>query len=135
MIFRSTVLFVTNIERSKIFYTELLNFFIVNDFGNNVVLNNGLTLWAIRPEHILPKHLDTKGKSNKFELYFESSEIEDIYTQLLGTEVRFFHPLHEEPWGQRTIRFFDPDNHLIEIGEPLIDFVRVLHQRDRKSVV
>ena len=23
---------------------------------------------------------------------------------------------YDEPWGQRTIRIFDPHNHLIEIG-------------------
>jgi hypothetical protein len=29
----------------------------------------------------------------------------------------------EEPWGQRTIRFYDPDNNLIEVGETLEKFV------------
>jgi len=33
------------------------------------------------------------------------------------------HGIHEEPWGQRTIRFFDPDRNLIEAGESMKRFV------------
>jgi hypothetical protein len=42
-------------------------------------------------------------------------------------DVELMHDLHEEVWGQRTIRFFDPDNHLIEIGETLETFVKRIH--------
>jgi hypothetical protein len=38
--------------------------------------------------------------------------------------VQLLHELHVEPWGQQTIRFYDPDNHLIEIGESMKQFVR-----------
>ncbi|MDX9802546.1 MAG: hypothetical protein RBS96_00715, partial [Dehalococcoidales bacterium] len=30
------------------------------------------------------------------------------------------------PWGQRAIRFYDPDNHIIEIGEPMPAVIRRL---------
>ena len=37
--------------------------------------------------------------------------------------VKFLHEINEEEWGQRTIRFFDPDNHLVEIGDTMRTFV------------
>jgi hypothetical protein len=52
--------------------------------------------------------------------------IDEVAARLRDAGVEFLHPLHEEPWGQRTIRFFDPDHHLIEIGEPLEVFIRRL---------
>ena len=33
--------------------------------------------------------------------------------------IRYVHPLKEHAWGQRVIRFFDPDDHIIEVGEKL----------------
>ena len=27
------------------------------------------------------------------------------------------HPVIEHSWGQRTVRFYDPDGHIIEVGE------------------
>ena len=36
-----------------------------------------------------------------------------------------------EPWGQITIRFYDPDGHLIEIGETMEVFIlRIYKETD-----
>jgi catechol 2,3-dioxygenase-like lactoylglutathione lyase family enzyme len=123
MKFHSTVVFVKDIEISKKFYAGFLGFSIMNDFGKNVILDNGLTLWEILDEHQINRKLKTHGNSNRFELYFESEDIEDQYQLLDKSGIKFLHKIHEEPWGQRTFRFFDPDRHLIEIGEPLEVFV------------
>ena len=38
----------------------------------------------------------------------------------LGAEdVALVHPVKEHPWGQRAVRFYDPDGHIIEVGENL----------------
>jgi len=129
MIFHSTVIFVKSIEISKDFYTKFLNFSIEHDFGKNVIMNNGLTIWEIRTEHIISKELEAKNSSNRFELYFETESIDKIFNLLNNAKIKFLHKIHEEPWGQRTIRFFDPDNHLIEIGEPLEIFVNNMSKK------
>ncbi|MCC8174194.1 MAG: glyoxalase, partial [Odoribacter sp.] len=36
----------------------------------------------------------------------------------------------EELWGQRTIRFYDPDGHLIEIGEALPVFLTRIYKEE-----
>jgi hypothetical protein len=33
--------------------------------------------------------------------------------------VQFVHPLREHPWGQRVFRLYDPDGHIVELGEPM----------------
>lgn len=131
--FYSSVIFVADIERSKVFYCDQLEQTIKYDFGKNVELQGGLTLWEIRPGHIIPEKLEIisvrNTSINRFELYFEFDEIEFIYNNLKSTGVEFLHEIHEEPWGQRTIRFFDPDHHLIEIGESLHCFVDRLFRK------
>ena len=32
-------------------------------------------------------------------------------------EINYVHKLKEYPWGQKAIRIYDPDGHMIEIGE------------------
>jgi catechol 2,3-dioxygenase-like lactoylglutathione lyase family enzyme len=123
MKFHSTVIFVKAIERSKDFYTRYLDFSVEHDFGKNVILNNGLTIWEILDNHIISKQLETRKESNRFELYFESEDINTKFILLENADVKFLHKIHEEPWGQKTFRFFDPDDHLIEVGEPLEVFV------------
>jgi len=129
MKFHSSVVFVTDIEKSKDFYIRLLKQKIEHDFGRNVILESGLTIWEIQQEHIISRQLETTNNSNKFELYFETELIDEIYKKLSTEGIEFLHKIHEEPWGQRTIRFFDPDKHLIEIGEPLDVFVNNLHKQ------
>jgi catechol 2,3-dioxygenase-like lactoylglutathione lyase family enzyme len=128
--YHSAVTFVRDIAISKEFYTKLLEQEVELDFGKNVILKGGLTLWEIQPDHIIPEllGLDTIGnkRGNRFELYFETKDIDKIYRKLEKHGVEFLHSLHEEPWGQRTVRFFDPDRHLLEIGETLETFVKRL---------
>ena len=33
--------------------------------------------------------------------------------------VEYVHPAVEHPWGQRAVRFYDQDRHIIEVGENL----------------
>lgn len=123
MKFHSSVIFVNDINRSKDFYIRILNQEIEHDFGKNVILKGGLTIWEIQSEHILNKQLDTKKDANRFELYFETELIDETFEKLKTERIEFLHKINEESWGQRTIRFFDPDKHLVEIGETMETFV------------
>jgi catechol 2,3-dioxygenase-like lactoylglutathione lyase family enzyme len=125
--YHSAVIFVKDIENSKKFYTEILGQAIDMDFGKNVILKGGMTLWEISPNHIIPEQLGrdsiTDEASNRFELYFETEGIDGVFQALEENCAELLHPLHEEPWGQKTVRFFDPDRHLVEVGETLETFV------------
>lgn len=123
----SPVLFVKEIGISKSFYENVLGLQVELDFGKNVIFRNGFSIWEIREDHIIPSLLGPENlsdpRTNRFELYFETENLEEIYCSLGAAGIRFLHQLNEEPWGQKTIRFFDPDNHLIEIGESMRRFV------------
>jgi len=135
--FHSTTAFVKSIAEAKKFYTEVLGQVISHDFGQNVIFASGITLWEIRPGHII--HRDPgqaslgENRCNRFEFYFETEDIERTYERLKENGVEFLHGLHEEPWGQRTVRFFDPDRHLIEVGETLKTFVGRLAGQGRTA--
>jgi len=123
--FHSIVLFVKDIENSKKFYTEILGQEMQYDFGNNVALKSGITLWKMMPEHVISR----SGKHSKinttkaFEVYFETDDLDLVQRIIAKNHIETLHDLMEEPWGQRTIRFYDPDKNLIEVGETLEKFV------------
>lgn len=123
----SIALFVKDIEISKHFYIDILGLSVSLDFGKNVIFQNGFAIWEIRDSHIIPATLGIDkirdDSVNRFELYFETENLAQVYSILKEKNVRFLHGIHEESWGQQTIRFFDPDNHLIEIGESMKQFV------------
>ena len=106
-------------DRSKRFYHDVLGLDVVADFGANVTLDGGVVLqmldtWKsfIRTDHVvLPNHAG--------ELYFEADDIDGFRKHLESFDIRLVHPLFEHPWGQRVIRFYDPDGHVIEVGEKM----------------
>ena len=60
-------------------------------------------------------------KSNQAELYFEELEIERFVERLeiLYPETEYVNRLMTHSWGQRVVRFYDPDGNLIEVGTPV----------------
>lgn len=38
--------------------------------------------------------------------------------------IEYIHPLIEHSWGQRVVRFYDPDKHIIEVGENMMMVVQ-----------
>lgn len=133
----TTVLFVKDAAISKAFYTEVLNFTEkMNYGGTNIIFNEGFTVWQIKPDNIIPKTLGVdnildSNKTGRFELCFETDDIDTIYQKLKDNNVKFLHEINTEIWGQRTIRFYDPDGHLIEVGEAMPIFLRRIYDEEK----
>lgn len=127
--FHSVVVFVKDIQAAKRFYQEVFDLEIEHDFGKNISFKSGMAIWEIGEEHIIPKKLGNlyTDIGNKFELYFETTDIQTVYANLKEQDVVFLHEVHVEPWGQKTVRFFDPDKHLVEVGETLQTFVKRMY--------
>lgn len=126
--YHSIVLFVECIEKAKKFYCDLLQIPIEMDMGKNVILKPGITLWEMHEGNIIATTIGKEEitKGNKSELYFETDDIESIQKLIAENNIRILHGIHQEPWGQRTIRFFDFDSNIIEIGEELNIFLKRL---------
>ncbi len=120
LIYRNTVLFVKDIGRSKAFYQKFLLQKTAFDFDKTMGFTSGIALWEVQQDHPLNAG---KADSAGFELYFDSEDLDGDYHNIKKAGLRFKHEIREENWGQRTIRFYDPDGHLIEIGESLEVFV------------
>ena len=119
------VLLVKNISVSKKFYQDIFSLEIENDFGENVVFKNAFSIWQKNyAEKIIfnSKRKNSFDETNNLELYFETKEIDKVWEKIDKRSIDIIHGLKEESWGQRTLRFYDPDKFIIEIAEP-IEFV------------
>lgn len=117
---KNVLLVVENIERSVAFYKELFGLCVLKDFDGNVILTEGLVLQERKIwEGLIEK--ETLYGGNDSELYFIENDLEGFQEKLNQSpfEIRYVHPLKMHPWGQRAIRIYDPDGHMIEVGEPL----------------
>lgn len=123
MTLRNIVLFVSDIQKSNSFYRTILDQEIEYDFGANIGYKSGLAIWRITANHEIAISEDTETRSVRTELYFELEDLETIKNKVVQNKVTLLHDIKTESWGQKTIRFFDPDHHLIEVGEPLEVFV------------
>lgn len=64
---------------------------------------------------------DLISKNNMTELYFEEPDIEGFVKKLEESdfEIEFVNKLLTHSWGQKVVRFYDPDGNLIEVGTPV----------------
>ena len=114
------VLFVSNIERSKRFYQNLLGLEIEMDIGVNVGFKNGLALWQKDYAlNVIHGKQTPPIKGNDIEIYFETGSIEGAWETVCSQGVEVVHEPREQPWGQRVFRIYDPDRFIVEFGEPM----------------
>ena len=64
-------------------------------------------------------------KPNNVELCFEEEAFDAFLEKLKGyPRLEFVTGVIEHSWGQRVIRFYDPDGHMIEVGEAMPMVIR-----------
>lgn len=117
MKFCGTLIVVTDLEQSKAFYKEHLDLDVEVDFGANVTLTGGISLQTLKTWQGFIGGLDVTFRGNDAELYYETDNFDDFIENIDGVEL--VHPPFEHSWGQRVVRFYDPDGHIIEVGENL----------------
>ncbi len=119
MKFRGTLIAVSDIAKSKEFYETLMGQKPSMDLGVHVAYESGLTLQTKESwQGFIDKPAeDISFGGNDAELYFEEDDLDSFVTRLVESDITFLHPLIEHSWGQRAIRFYDPDKHIIEVGE------------------
>lgn len=109
---------VKDINLSKKFYQDLFGLEVFQDYGINVSFG-GLSLqqefdWLLG----VPKESVLK-ESHNMELYFEEDNFDGFISKLKQrSDIRYIGDgVKEAGWGQRSIRFYDLDGHIIEVGE------------------
>ena len=132
MKFTSAMIVVQDMEKSRKFYENLLNQKVLLDLGANVSYEGFALMDFKRWMEFLEKEESDFSflKSNVYELYFEIDDYDNFIEKLNNFkdfEVEIAHKTKEFPWGQRVIRFYDPDNHMVEVGESLESVANKFH--------
>lgn len=125
MKYQGVCIAVKDVKLSKKFYQDLFGLEVFQDYGINISFG-GLSLqqefdWLLN----IPKEKILKEPHN-MELYFEEDDFDGFIRKLeqykdihyMGDGVK------EASWGQRSIRFYDLDGHIIEVGENMKMVVR-----------
>ena len=125
MEFKLALLAVKDVEISKKFYKELFDQEVVLDLGKNVTFSGG---FAIQEDFAWLTDLPSDSviqKSHNMELYFEVDDFEAFIEKLNAYENVLYvcKPMKHE-WQQRVVRIYDPDFHIIEIGESMAVIAR-----------
>ncbi|MDC7124660.1 MAG: VOC family protein [Spirochaetales bacterium] len=121
-VFVNTIIFVKDINVSKKFYSEILGMKMLHDYETIIFYENGLTI------HLADSILKTVYKESKSSalqsqgqnnilVYFETDKLDELYNKICD-KVKIIHGIEKQEWGQKVFRFFDPDEHIVEFGEP-----------------
>lgn len=129
MRYTCTLIAVTDMEKSRQFYHDILGLDAVHDFGANVTLEGGIALQTLETWKSFIQTEDVTLQNHAGELYFEEENIDKFCKHLENFEIRYVHKLIEHRWGQRVVRFYDPDGHIIEVGENMDAVVRRFTQQ------
>ena len=120
MKYTCTVISVSDINLSRKFYEDLFELELYQNYGINISFTCGLSLqqefdWLIG----IPKEEILK-KTNNIELCFEEENFDDFIEKLKEyPHIKYLGDVIEHSWGQRVVRFYDLDDHLIEVGESM----------------
>ena len=115
---KNTMLVVKDMERSKKFYWEEMGLRTLVDLQIHAVLTGGLGLQTEASWQGFIEQ-ETSYKGNDAEIYFEEDDFEPFIEKLTKMDIEYVHPPYTHEWGQRVVRFYDPDYHILEVGESM----------------
>lgn len=129
MKFRGPMLVVKDMEKAKKFYTEVIGVRVIADLDENVTLTGGLSLqtessWSTFT-NCTSDFFTYHG--NDAEMYFEEEDFDGFLEKIASLDVERVGDDMEMPWGQKVVRLYDPDKHIIEIGEDMKVMMKRLH--------
>lgn len=119
MKFICSLIMVNDIKRSRDFYENVLGQKVKFDFGENITFHGDFAIHLKTHFQELIDNKEIKTRCHNFELYFEDDNIEQIVERLNAYGIAFVHTTREQPWRQKVVRFYDPDENIIEVGETM----------------
>ena len=130
MKYQCALIAVRDVKRSLAFYQRWFGLEVEVDLGWNIGLKGGLALQEHFAELVGLEEGSVVWPSHNMELYFDCENLDAFASDLaLDPNIRWVHPVKEYPWHQRVLRIYDPDGHILEVGESmLVVFRRLLEQ-------
>lgn len=114
---KNILIVVNDIELSKSFYRELFGLQVLMDQGENVILTEGLVLQDKKTWELFTGKTVVSG-GHDAELYFEENNMDAFLEKLTSCkyDIQYVNPMEVQN-GQRVVRIYDPDMHVIEVRE------------------
>ena len=120
MKFACPLLAISNLDVSKKFYEEVLGQKITLDLGWNVAFSGGFAIQLNFADLISIDKEAVLNRSHNFELVFEEDDLDAFIEHLKKFDnIEYVHLPKKYDWQQRVVRIYDPDKHIIEIGESM----------------
>ncbi|MBN1454596.1 MAG: VOC family protein [Anaerolineales bacterium] len=115
------VVFVKDIAISRHFYEDLLDQKVAMNMGVNLSFEGGFALWQVDHAHQMIFNASVNDTSplgrKNFEFCFETDDLDAVFARATEAGIEVIQPPHTQPWGQRVFHVYDPDGHLVEVGE------------------
>lgn len=127
MKFVCPLIVVKDIAASVRFYQKLFGLVVEHDFGENVSFAGGPALQSLSSFAQMTGVSENTifCRPHNMELYFEEEEFDAFIARLKAMpDIAYIHDVVEHPWGQRVVRIYDPNLHMIEIGESMEVVIR-----------
>ena len=123
LVFINPIPLVKDLVVSRRFYAELLGLKILQDFPVFVLFENHFAIHQAQSYHAMAFGHETEAATHlqghdNVVLYFETPDLEGMFARLQD-RVQLILPIKQQAWGQKVFRFYDPDHHIVEIGEPM----------------
>ena len=117
MSLKNILIVVSDMDRSKRFYHDLFGLQVMRDFGDNVMLTQGLVLQERKSWQELMGAESVTG--NDVELFFEEPDLDSFKDSVdnYPEKIQFIGEVRENSWGKRAIILRDPDEHIIEVAQ------------------
>ncbi|MDR2944148.1 MAG: glyoxalase/bleomycin resistance/dioxygenase family protein [Methanosarcinales archaeon] len=112
---------VENVGKAQKFYENVAGQKLKFDLGACRQFESGLTLQskASMTDIFGFKENEIKKRSNNFTLYFETADFEAFAENLKKHDLEYVHGVIEFTWGQRSVSFYDLDDHVVDVSEKM----------------
>jgi catechol 2,3-dioxygenase-like lactoylglutathione lyase family enzyme len=118
----ATTLFVTDLERSKNFYSSVFLKSPVYEDPNSVVFAFGESLINLLQEAeaaglIGPAKVASRESGSRFQMTVQVEDVDAEIARIRALGIDFVNGPLDRPWGIRTALVADPDGHLWEFAQ------------------
>ncbi|MFV0401097.1 MAG: glyoxalase/bleomycin resistance/dioxygenase family protein [Oscillospiraceae bacterium] len=123
MKFGCPLIAVKDMDVARDFYVTVMRQKVAMDLDSNLSFGEGSTIFALQYDYeglVGTEDFQIAYKGNDHELVFEEENFDEFIGHLKQFDsIIYLHEAKEYPWGQRVTRFYDPDFHIIEVGESM----------------
>jgi catechol 2,3-dioxygenase-like lactoylglutathione lyase family enzyme len=118
----ATTLFISDLGRTKSFYSDAFEKSPVYEDTNSVVFQFGESLINLlveseAPGLISPTTVATKESGARVQFTVQVEDVDAEAERLSGLGIPLVNGPMDRPWGIRTLLFADPDGHLWEFAK------------------